>query len=59
MDYKEKIITLLNKADDKERAEVHISRLWSLLVRLVEISHVREKEIELLLKSVPIIEDAP
>ena len=37
----------------------NIDRLWSLLNGLVELSHIRDREFETLLKSVPIIEDAP
>lgn len=48
-----------NVTDDEEKARVHIDRLWSLLNGMVELSHLREQEIETLLKSVPIIEDAP
>lgn len=48
-----------NVTDDEEKARVHIDRLWSLLNGIVELSHLREKEIETLLKLVPIIEDAP
>lgn len=48
-----------NVTDDEEKARVHIDRLWSLINGLVEISHLREQEIETLLKSVPIIENAP
>lgn len=48
-----------NVADDEKKARVHIDRLWSLLNGMVELSHLREQEIETLLKLVPIIEDAP
>lgn len=48
-----------NVTDDEEKARVHIDRLWSLLNGMVELSHLREQEIETLLKAVPIIEDAP
>ncbi len=48
-----------NVTDDEEKARVHIDRLWSLLNGLVELSHIRDREFETLLKSVPIIEDAP
>ena len=47
-----------NVTDDEEKASIHIDRLWSLLNGIVELSHLREQDIELLLKSVPIIEDA-
>ena len=48
-----------NVTDDEEKVRVHIDRLWSLLNGMVELSHLREQEIETLLKLVPIIEDAP
>ncbi len=48
-----------NVTDDGEKTRVHINRLWSLMNGLVEISHMREQEVETLLKLVPIIEDAP
>lgn len=48
-----------NVTDDEEKARVHMDRLWSLLNGLVELSHIRDREFETLLKSVPIIEDAP
>lgn len=48
-----------NVTDDEEKAMVHMDRLWSLLNGLVELSHIRNREFETLLKSVPIIEDVP
>lgn len=48
-----------NVTDDEEKAAVHMDRLWSLLNGLVELSHIRDREFETLLKSVPIIENAP
>lgn len=48
-----------NVTDNEERATEHIDRLWALLNGMVELSHVRHREFEALLKSVPIIEDAP
>lgn len=43
--------------DDEERAKEHIDRLWSLLNGMVELSHLRHKEFEQILKSVPITEE--
>ncbi|MCX4274022.1 MAG: hypothetical protein OSJ71_17505 [Acetatifactor sp.] len=48
-----------NVTDDEEKARVHINRLWSLLNGLIELSHSREQEIETLLRTVSIIENAP
>lgn len=48
-----------NVTDDEEKAGIHIDRLWSLLNGMVELSHIRDREFETLLKSVPIIENAP
>lgn len=48
-----------NVTDNEERATEHIDRLWALLNGMVELSHVRHREFEALLKSVPIIKDAP
>lgn len=48
-----------NVTDYEEKARVHINRLWSLLNGLIELSHSREQEIETLLRTVSIIENAP
>lgn len=48
-----------NITDDAEKERVHIERLWSLMVGLVEVSHLRGKDLEGLLKSVSINEDTP
>ena len=45
--------------DDEEKTKLHIGRLWSLMVNLVELAHLREKEIEILLKTIQIEKKSP
>lgn len=41
--------------DDKEKEHTHISRLWSLVGGMVELSHQRENDIDQLMKDVKIV----
>lgn len=40
--------------DDEEKTKVHMERLWSLVVGVVELVHLREREVDSLLKAVQI-----
>ncbi len=40
--------------DDEEKTKTHLERLWSLTIGVVELVHLREREVDKLLRSVKI-----
>ncbi len=47
-------IVCSNLTDDEEKTKVHIDRLWSLMTGIVELVHLREKELSELLTVIQI-----